>query len=215
MHTTIDHFMYAVASLDEGMQWAEDTFGVLPVYAGEHLGLGTCNALLSLGAAYLEIIAPDPAQSIEGTLGDQFAHLSQGGLVTWAVEGDLAQVQATLSDLGIRSAGPKLTRRKTPQDDLLEWMLLFPVGSRYGARLPFFIDWMRCEHPRQTSPIAGKFRSLSVSTPDATDLRRILAAIDLDVSVAEGEPHLDVRIETATGEVLLTSTEETGLISLT
>ncbi len=207
--------MYAVASLDEGMDWAGDTFGVEPAYAGEHLGLGTRNALLSLGSAYLEIIAPDPAQPLEGTLGEQFAHLTQGGLVTWAAEGELTQVQSTLTDFDIRSAGPKLTQRKTPRGDLLEWMLLFPLGSKYGARLPFFIDWLGCEHPRQTSPVAGELRSLSISTPDAKDLRRILAAIDLDVSVVEGEPRLEVSIDAGAGEVLLTSTEETSLISLT
>ena len=207
--------MYAVASLDEGMDWAGDTFGVQPAYAGEHLGLGTRNALLSLGSAYLEIIAPDPAQPLTGTLGERFAHLTQGGLVTWAAEGELAWIQSVLSDLDIRSAGPKLTQRRTPQGDLLEWMLLFPMGSRHGARLPFFIDWMRCEHPRKTSPIAGDFRSLSITTPDAIDLRRILAAIDLDVPVAQGEPCLEVSIDSTAGEVRLSSTEETCLISLT
>jgi glyoxalase-like protein len=215
MHTTIDHFMFAVASLDEGMHWAEDTFGVQPAYAGEHLGLGTRNALLSLGSAYLEIIAPDPAQPLAGTLGEQFAQLTQGGLVTWAAEGDLERVQSVLSDHDTRSAGPKLTQRRTPQGDLLEWMLLFPLGSKHGTRLPFFIDWMRCEHPRKTSPVAGDFRSLSITTPDATGLRRILASIDLDVPVAQGEPRLEVSIDSVAGEVLLSSTEETSLISLT
>ena len=56
----IDHFMYAVASLDEGMAWAADTFGVAPAYGGEHVGLGTRNALLSLGsvAAYAACVLP-------------------------------------------------------------------------------------------------------------------------------------------------------------
>ena len=49
--------MYAVASLGEGMEWAADTFGVPAAYGGEHVGLGTPNALLSLGSTYLEIIA--------------------------------------------------------------------------------------------------------------------------------------------------------------
>ena len=32
MTTRVDHFMYAIASLDEGTEWAADTFGVAPAY---------------------------------------------------------------------------------------------------------------------------------------------------------------------------------------
>ncbi len=214
MDTRIDHFMYATASLDEGMAWAQDVFGIQPAYSGEHLGLGTRNALLSLGSAYLEIIARGPAQSLEGTLGEQFAGLSSGGLVTWAAEGDLAKVQAALLSCGIRSAGPKQTRRKTPDGELLEWALLFPIGATHGLRMPFFIDWQRCVHPRETSPMAGTFQSLSITTSHADDLRQVMAAIGLKVSISEGEPGLDVLIAARGGVVQLTSTEETRSLSL-
>ena len=35
MGNRLDHFMYAVPSLDEGMAWAAETFGVEPAYGGE------------------------------------------------------------------------------------------------------------------------------------------------------------------------------------
>ena len=88
--------MYAVPSLDEGLIWASDTFGVDAAYGGEHVGLGTRNALISLGSTYLEIIAPDPAQSIKGTLGEKLEGLSQAGLVTWCAEGDLNYLTSKL-----------------------------------------------------------------------------------------------------------------------
>ena len=214
MTTRIDHFMYAVASLDEGMDWAGDTFGIEPAYGGEHVGLGTRNALLSLGSTYLEIITPDPAQPQEGTLGEQFAALKHGGLVTWAVEGDLAAIADGLSECGVETIGPNRTQRQTDTGDLLVWELLFPTGSPHGTRMPFFIDWLQCANPKTTNPVAGSFESLSITTTQASNLERSLAAIDLNVPVMEGEPSLSVSIMVGGREVVLTSTDETRSLKL-
>ena len=210
MSTRIDHFMYAVASLDDGIEWAADTFGERPAYGGEHIGLGTRNALMSLGTTYLEIIAPDPAQEqTPGTLGEQFGNLSAGGLVTWAAEGDLNAIAKTLNAAGVETHGPNRTQRQTESGDVLVWDLLFPVGSAHGARMPFFIDWLECANPKDTNPGGGDFRSLLITTPDATDLANVLGAIDLDIDIQEGAPSLSLRVETKRGEVTIASTDET------
>ncbi|MDP6377829.1 MAG: VOC family protein [Pseudomonadales bacterium] len=210
----VDHFMYAVPSLDEGIEWAGDTFGIAPAYGGEHIGMGTRNALLSLDEAYLEIIAPDPAQPHEGTLAERFATLSCGGLVTWAAEGDLARTAASLSSCGVTTVGPHRTQRKTTEGELLVWELLFPSGSPHGSRMPFFIDWLECTNPRLTNPAGGQFQSLSITTPNAADLHRTLAAIALEVPVLEGEPALAVSITARGGDVLLNSTDETSDLTM-
>lgn len=214
MANQIDHFMYAVSSLDDGIAWAEATFGVAPVYGGEHVGLGTRNALLALGDTYLEIIAPDPAQALDGNLGRTFAHLSKGGLVSWAVQGDLAGIADTLQGTGIDTIGPNRTERKTAEGELLVWELLFPAGTPYGPRMPFFIDWLECAHPSTTNPQGGQFVSLAITVEDASGLRRALNAIDLDVSVDQGEPGLSIDIETTNGVVTLASTAETSAIAM-
>ena len=126
----LDHFMYAVADLDEGMAWAEEAFGVAPAFGGSHEGLGTRNALLSLGDTYLEIIAPDPAQSVESQMVTGMAAMSAGGLVTWAAQGDLVVTKGLLEEAGIPSVGPVETRRRTADGGLLVWDLLFPQGGR-------------------------------------------------------------------------------------
>jgi len=213
MTSRIDHFMYAVPSLEEGMEWAGDTFGVAPAYGGEHVGLGTRNALLSLGSAYLEIIAPDPAQRLDNTTGAGFAAMSEGALVTWAVEGNLADIASALAGCGVKTAGPNRTQRKTGEGDLLVWELLFPRDSEHGPRMPFFIDWLDCANPKDTNPPAGDFHTLQITTPGATDLQQVLTAIDLDVTVFEGEPLLTVSIETRGGEVVLASSAETSGLS--
>lgn len=215
MQTRIDHFMYAVPSLDEGMQWATDTFGVAPAYGGEHIGLGTRNALLSLGSAYLEIIAPDPAQDLSGTLGERFANLSTGGLVTWAVEGPLSDIAAALKTQNIETHGPNRTKRQTAEGDTLEWELLFPVGSMHGSRLPFFIDWLACANPKDTNPQAGFFKALTLTTPESANLTVALAAIDLTQQVTQGDPAIAVTIATDSGELTLSSTPETITLRMT
>ncbi|MYA09541.1 MAG: VOC family protein [Holophagales bacterium] len=202
----IDHFMYAVANLDEGMAWAEEVFGVAPAFGGSHEGLGTRNALLSLGDMYLEIIAPDPAQSVESQMVTGMATMSAGGLVTWAAQGDLVVTKGLLEEAGISSVGPVETRRRTADGGLLVWDLLFPQGGGYG--MPFFIDWRESPHPATTTPVGGELVSFGISTPDAGDLGAVLAGLGLDVEVSEGEPGMSVVIEGAKGPVVLAATEE-------
>ncbi len=204
----IDHFMYAVAGLDEGMAWAEDTFGVPPAFGGAHEGLGTRNALLSLGGPYLEIIAPDPAQAVAsaGRMVQGMAKLSAGGLVTWAAQADLGMTKDVLEEAGIASTGPVETRRRTADGGLLAWELLFP--QRGGHGMPFFIDWRESSHPAATSPVGGELAAFSISTPDAGELGAVLARLDLPVEVSEGGAELRVVIEGKKGPVELVSTEE-------
>jgi hypothetical protein len=202
--------MYAVASLDEGMEWAADTFGIPAAYGGRHVDLGTHNALLSLGSTYLEIIAPDPTQSQEGTADAQFANLTSGGIVTWVAEGDLNGIARALESAGVLTQGPDRTQRKTDSDEVLVWNLLFPIGSRHGGCMPFFIDWLECVNPKDTNPVGGEFRALAITTPDTDDLAGVLRAIDLDIVVAAGPPALTVTIDSPRGEVVLASTNETS-----
>ena len=202
----LDHFMYAVADLDDGMAWADDAFGVAPVFGGSHEGLGTRNALLSLGDTYLEIIAPDPGQSVESPMVTGMTAMSDGGLVTWAAQGDLAMTKALLEEAGISSAGPVETRRRTAEGSLLVWDLLFPQGGGYG--MPFFIDWRESPHPASTTPVGGELASFGISTPGAGELGAVLAGLGLGVDVSDGEPEMTIVIKGAKGTVALLSTQE-------
>lgn len=209
----IDHFMYAVSSLDDGMAWAADTFDAAPAHGGAHIGLGTRNALLSLGDTYLEIIAPDPEQDLSGTMGARFAELSEPGLVTWAAQGDLSKVAIKLHEHGIACRGPNRTERRTAEGELLVWELLFPIAKQFGGCMPFFIDWLDCAHPSTTNPLGGQFAGLEIRLPDPGELRRVLEPLGLSFDHHGGEPGLSLTIECAKGPVTLSSTPETSQLT--
>jgi hypothetical protein len=207
--THVDHFMYAVPDLDDGIAWATAVFGAAPAYGGEHVGLGTRNALLSLGDSYLEIIAPDPAQTLTGTFGETLANLSAPGLASWAARGALGPVRDALAARGIASRGPQRTQRQTAQGELLAWELLFPVARPGAPRLPFFIDWLDCPHPSVTAPAGGSLESFTLSSPEPEALAEILESLRLAVPVSAGNAGLQVTVKGKRGVVTLTSTEET------
>ena len=203
----VDHFMYAVASMDQGIAWAESVFGVRPIAGGAHKGLGTRNALLAFDSSYLEIIAPDPAQSLAGTLGEKLAALNSGGLVTWAAASDLARTKSQLANEKVACAGPIETKRQQPDGENLVWQLLFPQSGLYG--MPFFIDWMACTNPRFTSPKAGKVQQFTLHSPGANSLQRIFHTLGLKPAVSEGAANLNLIVDSPNGVVEITATDET------
>lgn len=205
----IDHFMYAVPDLEAGIRWSEETFGVSAARGGSHSGLGTCNALLSLGDTYLEIIAPDRAQQLEGTFGSRLATLSEGGLVTWAARGALPAIREVLLSRGIPSAGPIPTSRTTPDGQRLDWSLLFPRRHAFGGCFPFFIDWQQCEHPSATQPVGGALKAFNVSLPDVTAYRDAIDGMAQGITFESGATRMQVDVLTVKGIVSLSTTAET------
>ena len=63
----VDHLVYATPDVEQSVAELEARLGVRASPGGQHLGLGTYNALLALGeACYLEIVGPDPLQRAIG-----------------------------------------------------------------------------------------------------------------------------------------------------
>src|SRR5215813_5217737 len=120
--SVVDHLLLGVSDLDRGIDWVEQRTGVRAAMGGVHPGAGTRNALLSLGAGhYLEIIAPDPAQSAYNFQID-VRPLTEPRLITFAVTTkDIESAAAAARKAGYPVFGPRSGSRQTLSGKMLRW----------------------------------------------------------------------------------------------
>lgn len=186
MSVTIDHLVYACPELGPAVARITALAGVQAASGGQHPGLGTHNALLSLGErTYLEIIAPDPSQPTPAEqLPFGLAELSAPAVRGWAVApADLdAAVQAS------RAAGfdygPIVTgwRRTTDGHELTWRMTTYPHSPGVAVR-PFLIDWADNPHPASAAPGGLTLEEFRLSSPDPERLHEQLRALGLHLRV--------------------------------
>lgn len=204
----LDHILLGSGDLDAGVMEVEKKAGVRPAGGGSHPGVGTRNALLSLGTErYLEIIAPDPQQSEPySLLYHRVADLKQPCLITWAVHTrDIEGVARRLGEAGIGASGPSDGSRARPDGRTLHWRTLRLQDDR-GGLLPFFIQWgADTVHPSVDAPAGCRLLSFGVESPDAGALRQLFQKMGLEVQVEPGPPLLRARIAGPRGEFELTS----------
>ena len=154
MSVQVDHLLWAAPDLDAGTDLFADLSGARPVTGGSHPGFGTRNSLLSFSpTTYLEVIAPDPAQDLDGNLGGEIAALSGPKLWLFALATDDLEAAAQ----GARSAGvtveePIRMNRTTPDGVRLDWSIMRIADERWPGKLPFFIDWQGSPHPAGMTP---------------------------------------------------------------
>jgi hypothetical protein len=206
MPTALDHILLGCNDLDRGIAFVEQRTGIRAVFGGVHPGRGTRNALLSLGEQhYLEIIAPDPAQS-GASATDHYGlqKLNEPRLVNWAAHpGNLDQFASRLRAAHVDFDGPTPGSRERPDGRLLQWKTL-NLHDDHDGLLPFFIEWSAdTTHPSADAPSGCKIVNFSVSCPDDSKLQQIYALLELDVSVSHSEkPQLYARIAGPDGRVL-------------
>jgi hypothetical protein len=197
-----DHILLGAPDLDVGIRWVEERTGVRAKFGGNHPVGGTRNALLSLGIGhYLEIIAPDPAQSNVSDV-RELAKLSSPRLIHWAIHTeDIAAAKSMVEAAGIKTVGPKPGSRQRPDGKLLHWQTL---GMEQTTPLvPFFIQWEAgSPHPSSDSPQLGTVKSLYLETPQPDELRRILHAAALQGDIRKSSlPRIVLVVQTPRGEI--------------
>ncbi|MHA7900308.1 MAG: VOC family protein [Henriciella sp.] len=214
MTDQIDHFVWATPNLEQGCAEIERLFGVTPERGGAHPGLGTRNALLSLGAnIYLEIMAPTQDTPPKGSVGDRLARLDEPGLATWVLRSNdlnALAASATAETIDTTPLGPVPTERLTPQGERLVWELLFYTRHTFGGLVPFMIDWKGSPHPSFDAPIGGSRKRFAVCSTKSNRLNALYSDLGIETKAdADETDSLQVHLETPRGRVELHSTPQT------
>ena len=198
--------MYAGADLDQQVRAFESLSGLAADRGGSHPGLGTRNALASLGAdVYLELIAPDPEQPAAGTFAERFRTFRQPRIFAYMVRArNLERLQESMAQAGIESDLVDASRN-TPGGATLRWRLLLPRGNPFGEHIPKFIDWMDTLHPATTAAKGCELTAFELGHPDAGRLGAILRTLDVEVPLVRADrPYFRADLYTPNGDLVLT-----------
>ncbi len=207
--SAVDHLLLGVGDLDHGISWVEKTTGVKAVVGGSHPGVGTRNALVSLGGRrYLEILAPDPDQA-DYKFRIDVRKLAQPRLITWAAgTTDIDAVAKRALDAGCETFGPQEGSRARPDGKLLRWKT-FGVMNEFGASgvepIPFFIEWAPDSlHPSRDSPKGCALRAFEIEHPNSAGVTDLLVKLGIEARVKPGEHvRLTAALRTPKGNVRL------------
>ncbi|MEO8487928.1 MAG: VOC family protein [Betaproteobacteria bacterium] len=179
-----DHLVVAGTTLAQAIEFVADLTGVAPRIGGQHVTMGTHNALVRLGPrAFLELIAIDPTlprpprarwfdldnAALAATLGDK------PRLIHWVARTDdlpraVAAAKVDPGPVHALSRGDFRWRITVPDD-----------GHRPGGGvLPTLIQWDVDKHPADGLPDDGvTLVQLAASHPTPETIRPALVALGL------------------------------------
>jgi hypothetical protein len=187
----VDHLAIGIADLEEGVAWLEKTTGVKAMMGGSHPGQGTRNAVISLGGRqYLEIIAPDPAQTVYKPVNFQtdLRTLATPRLCFWAAgTSDITAIAENLRRTAQPMVGPIEGSRTRPDGKVLQWKNL-RVRNRFAVHaaepIPLFIEWASGSvHPSEDSPKGCELLSFEIEHPDSWGVLNALKSLGIEGKV--------------------------------
>src|SRR5687768_2894604 len=179
----IDHFILGINELDRGVAEFERMTGVKPVTGGVHPGRGTRNALASLGnGRYIEVIAPDPKQTVSTPMVQELRALESLRPIGWALgTQDLFALQARVQQREIEHSAIQPGSRALPDGSRLAWST-FGVMRPAHNWIPFFIRWTDpAKQPSHTSPAGCALDSVQLEDPNPDAVLTVLRAVELKV----------------------------------
>jgi hypothetical protein len=203
----VDHLVYATPDLQRGIDTIEKRLGIKATAGGQHPGLGTRNALVSLGpTSYLEIIGPDPEQpKPSGRRRFGIDDLNAPRIVAWAAKGaELDTLFAKAAAGGVKLGAIRPGSRRRPDGIVLSWRYTDPATVVADGLVPFFIDWGASQHPSLTAARGASLLQLRAEHPDPQRVQKMLDHLGLDLRVQKGSsPALIATIDSPRGRVEL------------
>jgi hypothetical protein len=202
-----DHMVLGINDLERGIAFVEERAGVRAVFGGVHPGRGTQNALLSLGTRrYLEIVAPDPKQTVTPWV-PGLSLMGEPRLVAWAAHtDDIAALAQKAKAAGFSIEGPGDGSRARPDGKVLHWKS-FRLADDRGGLLPFFIEWSRDSvHPSVDAPSGCRLERFLAAAPQPDKLAAEYRSLGVEIATMRAEKtQLCARIAGPKGEFELTS----------
>ncbi len=201
----LDHLVIASPDLEALVDEFHRLTGLEPKLGGRHEGRGTANYLVGLGEeSYIELIGPDLGQD-KPSQGRPLRvdEVSGTRLVGWSVRPDDINYRVSKArELGYDPGQPEEMSRKTPEGDLLEWMVT-PLNGGLGGTIPFLIDWKKSKHPSEG---LEKLRlvSLELRHPEPKKVKAALEAIkalELVSKISKGDIGLSIELDSPKGRV--------------
>ncbi|MGX7681605.1 VOC family protein [Jatrophihabitans sp. DSM 45814] len=210
----LDHLVYGVPDLADGVSAFSALTGVEPMPGGRHLGLGTANYLVGLTdgsstVGYLELIGPDPASPApDRPRPFGVDDLSSPRLLTWCLRpADLTATIDAAKQAGYDPGEPAQMSRVTTTGGLLQWRLTPDTVGEDGVFgiVPFLIDWEASSHPTENPSLPMvELHSLVAVGANLAVAEQHLAALDIDLAFEQG-PVVGLRavLWTSHGEITL------------
>lgn len=202
MSTRLDHLIVTAPTLAEGIAAVEASLGVRMAAGGQHVLMGTHNAVLRLGPdEYLEVIAVDPAGHAQRP---RWFGLSQRvlrpTLAHWALS--CRDVDSWAANLGYAAEEVIPMQRGD-----FEWRISVTADGHLpeGGVVPSLIQWDAGGHPTERLPDAGcRLLALVLQHPTPALVQARLESVDFEderLRIRHNEkPGLKVLIATPKGE---------------
>lgn len=186
----LDHLVYGVPDLLEGVRQFAAAAGIELILGGRHVGLGTANYLVGLGAgAYLEIIGPDPdATGTPPSYAFGVDTLRQPTLLTWSVRRpNLDEAITAARGRGYDPGDAVEMARRAGSGELLQWRLTPNTIDSTGGTVPFLIDWGQSTHPTVHPLPRLNLTQLALRSPDPERISSHLTALGIAMAVEYAE----------------------------